>query len=306
MIAYAEQVAAQDAVEFYERFSLIETETGYAIWDDLNDGYYVDEEGVTEEFTSEWQAESYLEEVRKAVSERETAEWLAVEQTKLPSLEYAPGDHFIIFGPDGNSTTEFALTEITDNDVFYTFADADREEPVSISRDEFDRNLRSGHIREFQPEPVQEPVQEDFPYLVGDTVYLEDGKPFIIENIGTFDIQLRDPSLAYPVFRSESKENFTRLLERFPQPQEAVTETVAVYPAEENNLPYDIVVERLCFDESEPTAGNSRITDDHLGEGGPKAKFRANMDAINTLKQIEFDGRSTTREEQEILSRYVG
>ena len=306
MLAYAEQAAAQDAVEPYERFSLIETETGYAIWDDLNDGYYVDEEGVTEEFTSEWQAESYLEEIRKAVSERETAEWLAVEQAKLPPLEYAPDDHFIIFGPDGNSTTEFVLTEITDDDVFYAFADEDGEDPVSISREEFERNLRSGHIREHHPEPAQTPTQEAFPYQIGDTVYLEDGKPFIIENIGTFDIQLRDPSLAYPIFRSESKESFARLMERFPQPQEAVTETVAVYPAEENNLPYDIVVERLRFDEPEPPAGNFRITDDHLGEGGPKAKFRANMDAINTLKQIEFDGRSATPEEQEILSRYVG
>ena len=53
-------------------------------------------------------------------------------------------------------------------------------------------------------------------------------------------------------------------------------------------------------------AENFRITDDHLGEGGPKAKFRANMDAINTLKQIEFEGRSATPEEQETLSRYVG
>ena len=81
---------------------------------------------------------------------------------------------------------------------------------------------------------------------------------------------------------------------------------VAVYLVEENNLPYDIVVERLRFDEPEPPAGNFRITDDHLGEGGSKAKFRTNMDPINTLKQIEFDGRSATAEEQEILSRYVG
>ena len=51
---------------------------------------------------------------------------------------------------------------------------------------------------------------------------------------------------------------------------------------------------------------NFRITDDHLGEGGSKAKFRANLDAIETLKAIEAEGRSATPEEQEILSRYVG
>ena len=51
---------------------------------------------------------------------------------------------------------------------------------------------------------------------------------------------------------------------------------------------------------------NFHITDDHLGEGGSKAKFRANLDAIKTLKTIEAEGRSATPEEQEILSRYIG
>ena len=51
---------------------------------------------------------------------------------------------------------------------------------------------------------------------------------------------------------------------------------------------------------------NFRITDDHLGEGGPKAKFRANMEAIHTLKTLETEGRTASAAEQEILSRYVG
>lgn len=55
-----------------------------------------------------------------------------------------------------------------------------------------------------------------------------------------------------------------------------------------------------------PELHNFRITDDHLGEGGAKAKFRMNMDAINLLKELEFDGRQATPEEQVILSRYVG
>ncbi len=55
-----------------------------------------------------------------------------------------------------------------------------------------------------------------------------------------------------------------------------------------------------------PPPENFRITDDHLGEGGPKAKYRANMDAIHTLKTIESEGRNATPEEQETLSRYVG
>ncbi len=51
------------------------------------------------------------------------------------------------------------------------------------------------------------------PYKIGDTVYL-DNKPFEITEIGTSDVQLRDPALAYPIFRAESRENFENLLRR--------------------------------------------------------------------------------------------
>lgn len=53
-------------------------------------------------------------------------------------------------------------------------------------------------------------------------------------------------------------------------------------------------------------AQNFRITDDTLGVGGAKAKFRANMAAINLLKELEFEGAQATPEQQEVLSRYVG
>jgi hypothetical protein len=58
--------------------------------------------------------------------------------------------------------------------------------------------------------------------------------------------------------------------------------------------------------EPTPLTQNFRITDEHLGEGGAKAKFRANIDAIRTLHNIETEKRNATPEEQEILSRYVG
>ena len=51
---------------------------------------------------------------------------------------------------------------------------------------------------------------------------------------------------------------------------------------------------------------NFHITDERLGEGGSKAKFRSNLDAIETLKTLEAEGRSATPAEQEILSHYVG
>ena len=57
---------------------------------------------------------------------------------------------------------------------------------------------------------------------------------------------------------------------------------------------------------SQPVAENFRITDEHLGEGGAKAKFSANLEAISVLKMVESEQRQATPEEQEVLSRYVG
>ena len=259
MLEAAERIAAENAVEPYERFAVVESENGWAIWDDLHDGYYVDDEGVTEEFYSEWLANDYLLEVREAVTKKQAAEWLKVEQAKIE--------------PDG---------------------------------------------------PSAKPSIPVFPYSVGDTVFLENGKPFVITEIRDSSIQLRDPTLRYPIFRAESSESFARLMECYPQPEkpapaaqaptkpEMTAETVAVYPAEENHLPYDIVIQTLHTEpehtppEIVPQPENFRITDDNLGVGGAKAKFRANMDAINTLLQVESENRTATPDEQEVLAKYVG
>ena len=167
--------------------------------------------------------------------------------------------------------------------------------------------------------PARDPLAPA--YQVGDTVYL-DNTAFVIENIGTFDVQLRDPALPIPIFRAENREQFEEYLRRdernaalfqpvVPENAQPVitTETEAVYPGEKNGLPYDIVVERLHIEEPEPTppaAENFHITDDHLGEGGPKQKFRANIMAIQLLKKCEEEHRPATPEEQKILSGYVG
>ena len=89
------------------------------------------------------------------------------------------------------------------------------------------------------------------------------------------------------------------------------SEPVAFYPADKNGLPYDIAVERLHVEPQQPEipappARNFRITDEHLGEGGPKQKFARNIEAIRTLQTLENENRNATPEEQEILSQYVG
>ncbi len=281
-------------------------------------------------------------------------------------------------------------------------------------------------------------------YKVGDTVYLDD-TAFVIENIGLFDVHLKDPALAYPILRAEPKERFEQLLRRdernlsitdylpsanmadmddlrdilageegmlsqkdkdaiigwlqsgqgntaiaenlasiytgsaetipletgekagcfahedsfeiniqdkfgtrhtyswetvasvlrglwqqglygFGQ-EHPVQETVApeppplaekppkptstieaIYPAEKNNLPFEIIVEKLYFPEQEKPAPahNFRITDDNLGVGGAKAHYKMNVDAIRLLRQLQGENRQATPEEQGILSKYVG
>ncbi len=104
---------------------------------------------------------------------------------------------------------------------------------------------------------------------------------------------------------------------RREEPREYTSQVETVYPAEQNGIPVEIVVEKLHFDPpaqekpihvSDPMSAtkNYRITDDDLGSGGPKAKFQANMKAIRILKQIEKEGRNANQDEQEALAHYVG
>ena len=157
-------------------------------------------------------------------------------------------------------------------------------------------------------------------YKIGDTVTIE-GTEFIIENISDMEVQLRDPKLLYPIFRAESRENFERLLaeetEHIP-PEPPVTTESTIYPGDKNGLSYDIVIEKMHFGEQEhaepekaakidkSNAVNFHITDDTLGIGGAKEKFKRNIESIRTLEKIEGENRIATPEEQKILSQYVG
>ena len=96
-----------------------------------------------------------------------------------------------------------------------------------------------------------------------------------------------------------------------PNEPTATSAPEAFYPADKNNLPYDVVVERLHVDQPQseipaPPARNFRIIDEHLSEGGPKQKFDRNIEAIRALQAIEAEGRSATPEEQNVLAQYVG
>ena len=86
---------------------------------------------------------------------------------------------------------------------------------------------------------------------------------------------------------------------------ERQSEPIAIYPAQQNNLPFDVVVERLHIPDGKPDRPPTldyRITDDALGHGGPKAKFRMNLEAIRTLGKIEGENRRATQQEQAVLA----
>ena len=137
-------------------------------------------------------------------------------------------------------------------------------------------------------EPQQ--VITETPYRTGDVLYLDD-QPFVVESVGIFDVHMRDPNAVYPIMRAESKERLAQLL--------ALDERNAA------NLPNEsIVAEPVHVPQIIPE--NYRITDDHLGEGGPKEKFKRNVEAIRVLKTLEADSRPASPAEQEILAQYVG
>ena len=382
-----------------DRFHVVSLDRGfrtlYAVWDDETHGYHVDADGVTEEFTSEWQAEAYRLELQGQ------AEQALLERAKGLISDFCRSEYGSEVDFSDPVKIGVAYTTVTDDEI-----------PLQVNIDlvnyRLERYLDDEHLETRQysslqelisnelenldfsdlihvsdedveqhrwrvpeeavaeaPETAPAPQREPFPYSVGDTVYLENGKPYIIESVGVFDITLSDPTLFYPISRAESRESFARLMERYPQPEKTATEntsvpekepkpayteeTVAVYPGDKNNLPYDVEIRTLRFDEPEPpsfeevvdanpisvqaggewqtfpnreaaekamyeeykdnlrrNAENFRITDDELGVGGAKAKFRANMAAINLLKELEFEGLQASPEQQEILSRYVG
>ena len=232
----------------------------------------------------------------------------------------------------GEEADYFASTtglEVNIQDKFGTKLGAGWQEIAPI--------LRAMYLQErdgfFQEPPRREPVLlEGQPsYALGDAVVLDFGDRVVFGTLGYLgDTEVRIDTGPYSwSHETMNRKRFEEALRRdernarlfqpvvkeTPQP-ELTAEPETVYPGEKNGLPYDIVVERLHVEEPEPpepappaavpAAENFRITDDQLGVGGPKAKFRANMDAIHTLQAIELEGRTATKAEQEILSRYVG
>ena len=278
-----------------DRFHVVSLDQGfytrYAIWDDEADGYYVDADGVAEEFTSEWQAEEYRLKLQEQV---------LMERAKGLISDFCQSEYGS--EPDFSDPAKIgiAYTTITDDEI-----------PIQVNIDlvnfRLERGLNGTHLETRQysslqdlianeleildfsdlvhvsdedveqyrwhnreeamekapevVEPAPSTQKGNLSYSVGDTVYL-DNKPFEITEVGLFDVHLRDPSQAYPIFRVESKERLPALLRRdernahlfaaeVSEQEQPAAKPAVFYPADKTHLPYDIVIQTLHIPEPE-------------------------------------------------------
>ena len=186
-----------------------------------------------------------------------------------------------------------------------------REEPLALVRELYE-----------QEQDVMEHTLPD--YKVGDNVIVDLPTRTIEGTIGyvgetdvRIDTSAQGQSWDNEVINKRQFEDGLRQNEQVTTQPDDTVKTVAIYPAEENRMPYDIVIQTIgskspALDAVEPErstlelAGNFHITDDDLGVGGPKQKFARNIEAIRTLFKLEEEHRGATAEEQQVLSQYVG
>ena len=262
------------------------------------------------------------------------------------------------------------IAQLIRTEKFYTEGEQDRLDdidPIAIRERLAESGIIDGKVVDPEKlnnnpfirmvtEDVQRISDEEFArenLIPDETTFEIDGRTFLVDrvNLDSSSVNFQDITFSnatgFPIFRTESIAFVRKYVEgqekRSVQP-ETSAETVAVYPGEKNNLPYDVVVQTLRTEEATPpdqstpvsipidgkwqefpsiadaeqasyeeykenlrrNAHNFRITDDDLGTGGPKAKFQANMAAIRLLKNLEQEGLQASPEQQEILSRYVG
>ena len=235
VMADVERIAAQErkaqqeepAFDPADRFHVVSLDRGfrtlYAVWDDETHGYHVDADGVTEEFTSEWQAEAYRLELQGQ------AEQALIERAKGLISDFCRSEYGSEADFSDPAKIGVAYTTVTDDEI-----------PVQVNIDlvnyRLERYLDDEHLETRQygslqelitnelenlafsdlihvsdedveqyrrhepeeavaeaPETAPAPQREPFPYSVGDTVYLENGKPYIIESVGVFDITPQRP-----------------------------------------------------------------------------------------------------------------
>ena len=266
-----EQAAAR-VPQSDERFSLTETEDGYAVWDNIRDEIYVDDEGVQEHFISEWQAEDYLKQVRQVVADKESAEWLAVERAKQeipeptsakeepPILSTSPQEDAESAGVD----RDLLGKEITLEGRRFRVEKIDEDGRASL------RDLTFEGAVGFPIERVEH--ISAIRHLMGPAEKTAGPGKSVKSSTDGHDQGGIEPTLAPP------------------QPQRRARVSPFVLHPEVPNA------DRHEY----------HITDDAIGTGTPGERFNNNVRAIRLLKRLEAEDRLATPEEQEVLAQYVG
>ena len=179
-----------------------------------------------------------------------------------------------------------------------------REEPLSVVRE----------LYEQQDEVLDAVPEKAVDYKVGDDVVVDLPTRTIegtIGYVGETDVRIDTSAQGYSWSNEVlNKQQFEDSLRRDEPTSDESLDKLPI--SVEVNGEWQIFPDAAAADEAlnaEPVpeaAGNFRITDEHLGEGGAKQKYARNIAAIHTLFQLEQEHRGATIEEQEILSQYVG
>ena len=186
MLEQAETIYKESEVPEYERFSVREVVGGtsqlFAIWDDLNEGYYANDNGMAQ-FTDKEQAESYCTALKKETDERTAADWLAVEKAKflaenepVPALpkerDYRVGDTIRLDGKDFTVETVGTLNiQLRDPDEVYPVARSESKEnlerllrqPGNIHLHNLMVNLTPAHEPDEDKPPLTDEELDELP-----------------------------------------------------------------------------------------------------------------------------------------------
>ena len=211
---------------------------------------------------------------------------------------------------------ELVDEEKLDNDPFIQRVMADVEQIAAEEQEQSNQSLSDAEYARHNLIP-------------GETTFALDGRTFRVSKLepDVGRVELQDVTFAnavgFPIFRVEPISVIRQHLEQesepptpATEPEKTLDEVLDEHPisiqvnGEWQTFPNARAAEEASYEEYKAnlrrTAENFRITDDHLGEGGPKAKFQANIAAIKLLKYLEETTGQATPEQQEILSRYVG
>ena len=270
--------------------------------------------------------------------ERDTAAWLSKEYGGDVSKPL----HITVAGTDIDYEMSWAkvqrrVAQLIKEERFYTEAEydsLDNIDPIAIREALAERGIVNGEL--VDPEALDrdrfiQQVEADAQRIADEQFASEhliprestfeiDGRRFIVDSVnldfGTVSLQdvTFQNATGFPIFRSESIEFMRRLVEISEEQRNAelpAGNRVSIpINGEWQEFPNTQAAEQAAYEEFKNNirrnAQNFQITDDHLGEGGAKAKFRMNMDAIKLLKELEFEGAQATPEQQVVLSRYVG